>query len=188
MSDQTLYSTQGAGDWLAEAIPGKDSKYWQGVLIANRRNDRPQVHKIPFATVGRGAFYTQEALQEFAEFEKVRRLGKMRLSPRATEALRAFGIGESGGSSTGRKLTVTGINSQIDQATGLAFVQLITSDPLMVYRLEPDQAVAVGKELLEAGQQAQRINSQNQPTATDVTGYEVISDNADVKIMRKVPQ
>ena len=64
--------------------------------------------------------------------------------------MRAFGIGDKNGSSTGRILCIATINPQIDEATGQPFVQLITSDPMMVYRLEPNQAKSLAQELIEA--------------------------------------
>jgi hypothetical protein len=70
--------------------------------------------------------------------------------------MRAFGIGEKGGSTTGRKLNVSTVSLQLDQATGERFVQLVTSEPLMVYRLELSEASALAKELTEAAQAGQR--------------------------------
>jgi hypothetical protein len=77
-------------------------------------------------------------------------MGKMKLTGRAAEVMRAFGIGANGGSTTGRKLTVSGINPQVEESTGKPFIQLVTDEPLMVYRLELEQAKRIATELNEA--------------------------------------
>lgn len=148
--EETLFNTQAAGDWLHEAIPGESPAYWRTALINNRRADRHPPHRISFVTMGRGAFYEPAALQAFAGFEKMRRLGTLKLSGRAAEAMRAFGIGEVGGGTTGRKLNITAITPQIEDVTGMAFVQIITRDPFMVYRLEVPEAQSAAKELTSA--------------------------------------
>lgn len=147
---QTLLTTQAAGDWLHEAIPDESPAYWRHVLINNRRQDRRPPHRIPFGTLGRAAVYTVEALQAFAEFEKSRRLGEMKLTGRAAEALQAFGIGTGAGSTTGRKLQLTAINPQIDEASGKPFVQLVMNDPLRVYRVEVKEAKQIARQLIDA--------------------------------------
>lgn len=186
MSDQTLYSTQAAGDWLAEAIPGKDSKYWQGVLIANRRNDRPQVHKIPFTTIGRGAFYTHQALQEFAEFEKVRRLGQMKLTGRAAEVMQAFGIGSPDGSTTGRRLEVTEVSGQYDETTQTAFVRLAVQNPLRIYRLEPTEAKALIEQLKDALTDSEHFQNIINDEPRNEAQYQTIIDTPDVTVRRRI--
>ncbi|MBJ9591749.1 hypothetical protein I5745_14735 [Burkholderia seminalis] len=97
----------------------------------------------------KAAHYDVHELARFVEFEKQRRLGSVTLTGRAAEVMRAYGIGEKGGSTTGRKLKVSGIHPQVDEA-GKPYVQLITDDPLMVYRLEVAEAVSVLKELAAA--------------------------------------
>ena len=152
-----LYSTQGAAEFLSSALPdGGDSAYWSSVLINNRRVDRTPVHRIPFSRIGKGAFYTPEDLARFVDFEKARRVGSIKLSGRATEALQAFGVGEKGGSATGRRFEVAGITRQVDEATGKSFVRLITTEPLMVYRLELDEARAIAKKLIDAATMGER--------------------------------
>lgn len=149
-NNQTLLTTQAAGDWLHDAIPGESPDHWRHVLINNRRQDRRPPHRIPFGTMGRAAVYTIDALQAFADFEKSRRLGELKLTGRAAEALQAFGIGSGTGGTTGRKLQLTAINSQIDEATGAPFVQIIMNDPLRVYRLEVEEAKQVARQLIDA--------------------------------------
>lgn len=155
-NEQTLLSTNAAGDWLHEAIPGESAAYWRTSLANNRKPDRKPPHRVPFSIIGRGAFYSISDLIEFAEFEKSRRMGQMKLTGRAAEVIRAFGIG-SGGGTTGRNLKVTGITPQIDEASGKPFIQFITDDPLMVYRLELDEAKRIAKELLEASDLGERV-------------------------------
>lgn len=144
--EENFYTTQAACEWLDQAVPGESQKYWQNALINNRRQDRNPAHRIPFSLMGKTALYTLEALQEFANFEKARRLGQLKLTGRAAEVIRAFGIGQ-GGTGTGRRLKFTGINPQIDEATGHAFVQIIIADPLLVFRLEVDEAKSLHREL-----------------------------------------
>lgn len=153
--EETFFTTQAACEWLDQAFPGESPKYWQNVLINNRRQDRNPPHRIPFSLMGKVAVYTIESLQDFASFEKSRRLGQVKLSGRAAEVVRAFGIGQ-GGSSTGRKMNISGINPQVDETTGQCFVQIIISDPLLVFRLDSDEAKAIGRELIEAGEVCER--------------------------------
>lgn len=153
MSNELL-NTQAAADWLDKAIPGESPSYWSGVLINNRRNDRPQVYKLPLTRVGKGAFYTVEALNSYADFEKSRRLGSIKLTGRAAEALHAYGIGQ-GGSTTGRPWKGAAVTLQTDEAGGV-FVQLVVREPLTVFRMEPQQALDLGEELVEVGRVAGR--------------------------------
>lgn len=153
---QTLLSTNAAGDWLNDAVPGETPAHWRTALANNRKSERNPPYRVPFSTVGRGAFYAVSDLLEYAEFEKARRMGKMKLTGRAAEVMRAFGIGANDGSTTGRKLKVSGINPQVEESTGKPFIQLITDEPLMVYRLELEQAKSISAELNEAIQCCER--------------------------------
>ncbi len=148
--DETYLNTNAASEWLHNAIPGESKEYWRHALINNRRQDRTPPHRVPFSTLGRMAIYTLPALEAFAEFEKARRLGEMKLSARAAEAMLAFGIGQEGGSTTGRQLRVTSITAQVDETTNAPFAQLIIEDPLRVYRLDVQQARSIADELVEA--------------------------------------
>jgi len=136
---EELLSTQAAAERIAEAIhePGGVA-YWSRYLTNNRREDRSPPHRIPFERLGGGAFYRPENIATFIEFEKSRRLGVLKLSGRAAEALRAFGIGEAGGGTTGRKLDCT-LTAQLDPTTGTPYAQLVIQDPLLVFRIEPGQ-------------------------------------------------
>ena len=153
--EETLFTTQAACEWLDQAIPGESQKYWRNALINNRRQERNPPHRIPFSTMGKTALYTLEALHDFAGFEKSRRLGQMKLTGRAAEVVRAFGIGQ-GGTSTGRILNISSIIPQVDETTGRFFVQVVISDPLLVFRLDADEAKSIGHELIEAGDVCER--------------------------------
>ena len=48
------------------------------------------------------------------------------------------------------------VTLQVDQATRTRFVQLVTSDPLMVYRLELGEAKALAKELADCAHAGER--------------------------------
>src|SRR3546814_12925214 len=93
-------------DWSSDVCSSDlgGAGYWSNFLINNRRSDRHPVHRIPFERIGTGAFYTPDVLEEFVNFERSRRIGEMKLTGRAAEALRAFGVGEPGSRTTGRKL------------------------------------------------------------------------------------
>lgn len=155
MIDEVMNSNV-AGDVLHELMPDKPADEWAIWLRNNRNQSRQVSYRVPFERISNGAFYRKEDLAEFAAWEKSRQLGTLKLSPRAKEALEAFGVGIATGSTTGRKLTVTGINPQVDEATGKTFIQMIFSDPLRVYRVELGQAEAVAKELNEAIQFCKR--------------------------------
>jgi len=147
---EELLSNSVTAQTLFEALPDKTLEQWTLWLQNNRNPARRTPYRIPYVKMGGGVFYRTEELEKFVEWEKARRLGSIKLTGRAAEALRAFGIGEAGGGTTGRKLNVTGINPQVDSVSGLPYVQIITSDPLMVYRVEVEQAREIVRELSEA--------------------------------------
>lgn len=149
MTDKLLNNSVTA-QMLYEALPDKTLEQWTLWLQNNRNPARRAPYRIPYVKMGGGVFYRTEELETFVEWEKARRLGTFKLSGRAAEALRAFGIGEAGGGTTGRKLNITAINPQVDSASGLPYVQVITNEPLMVYRVEIDQAQEIVRELSEA--------------------------------------
>lgn len=154
----TQYTTQAASEWLDEAIPGHTPKYWQGVLLNNRRENRRNVHEVPYTLVGKCAFYREEDLRSFAEFEKQKRIGNKKLTGRATEVIRAFGIGQTGGTSQGWKWD--GASATPQHVAGEIFVQVVVNNPLTVFKLSPAEAISFGKELLEAGEFSERLKEQ----------------------------
>lgn len=182
MTETTVFTTQAAGDWLHEAIPGESPEYWRQALINNRRADRTPPHRVPFSTMGRAAVYSPEALRDFAEFEKSRRIGQLKLTGRAAEVLQAFGIGQDGGA-YGRNWRGGGAN-QVITNSGECFVQVRIDAPLIVFAMTPGQAIEFGKELVEVGQAAQRQNAERK-SSQDLTGYKTVSDTPDMLIMKK---
>lgn len=159
-------STQAAGEYLSQQFPAKSAEQWALWLRNNRNQARRAIYRVKAELIGRSAFYAPEELEAFLTFEKSRQRGAIKLTGRAAEVMHAYGIGTSAGSGTGRKLKVTGINPQIDEVTGKPYVQLITHDPLMVYRLEPEQAKTISDELAEVVACCKRASG-NQQTHGD---------------------
>lgn len=156
MTDELL-SNNVAAQTLHDLEPEKTPEQWTHWLQNNRNQSRAVPYRIPFERMAGGVFYRQEELAAFIEWEKSRQLGTLKLTGRAAEVMRAYGIGEKSGSATGRKLKVTSINPQIDEATGTPYVQLIANDPLMVYRIEIDEAEAIMQEMAEAVDVCKRV-------------------------------
>lgn len=150
ITQEELWGNLVAAEFLSKHLTDRDVDQWALWLRNNRNQSRHVPYRIAFERISNATFYRPEELAKFLEWEKSRQLGVMKLTGRAAEVMRAFGIGSSAGSTTGRKLTIVGIHDQIDDITGEPFVQLITSDPLMVYRLDRDQARKLATELLDA--------------------------------------
>lgn len=140
-----MLSTQAAAAALHEAIPEPEG-YWARFLMNNKRPDRNPPFRVEFVKMGGGVLYPRKALADFIEWEKSRRLGTMKLTGRAAEALRAFGIGEAGGGTTGRSLDCT-IHPQQNPTTGQPYIQLIVKNPLLVFHLDVEQAEELIREL-----------------------------------------
>lgn len=146
--EEVLYTSSKAAVVLHEQLRDKTIAQWETWLRNNRNGTRNAVHSIPFERVGKGAMYRAEDLAKFVVWEKSRRLGTMKLSNRAAEALHAVGFGEQGGSATGRSLDCQ-VVAAIDEATGRHFAQLVIRNPLLVFRLESEQVRALAYELTE---------------------------------------
>jgi hypothetical protein len=140
-------NTQDAAALLRESVNEPDG-YWSQYLVNNRRPGRKTPYRIPFTKVGGAVQYDRADLAKFIEWEKGRRLGGVKLTGRAAEVMAAYGIGEAGGSSSGRKLDCA-INPQVDPVTGKPYLQLILNNPLLVFRVELDQARLISAELAE---------------------------------------
>lgn len=181
--EETLLNTQVAAETLHELIPSELPDYWRNFLINNRRTDRNSAYSVPIVYIGRGAFYNPEELRKFADWENGRRIGKLKMTGRAAEVMRAFGIGEVSGGSTGRKLNVTGITAQIDQATKKPFVQLITAEPLMVYRIEPQQAKDIVREMQEIIDFCERVDIK--PQVQKLSRHKTLVETGVVRVTRK---
>lgn len=149
MPDTSLLTRDAAAQWLAEQIGDKTASQWADWLRGNANHARRAAYRIPTMKAGRNTLYAQEELRLFVEFEKARRVGELKLTGRAAEAVWAFGVG-AGGSTTGRPLNVTAINPQIGE-DGTRFIQMIVSAPqLLVFRLDVAQAEAIARDLAEA--------------------------------------
>jgi hypothetical protein len=144
-----FYSTQAAAEHLAGQF-GETVDYWI-TRLANMRNPKRKVsYRLNFAaTEGRLGMYAEEDLRAFTEFEKTRRIGDIKLSPRAAEALHAFGIGQPGGSTTGRKLKYAATIQPSNDSTSNPFVQLLIKDPLLVFRLDQGEFNVLVADLCE---------------------------------------
>lgn len=141
-----LLSNSAAAALLAEQIPEKDSAQWMQWLQNNRNPARNAVYRIPFSRIGSGVFYRPDEIAKFAEWEKSRKVGTLKLTGQAAEALRAFGIGEKDGGATGRRLDCD-ITVQVDPANSRPYAQLLIKNPLLVFRLESEQVKQLHREL-----------------------------------------
>jgi hypothetical protein len=150
--------TAAAADYLHEQVPGESLNYWTLRLTNLRRTDRPHPFLLGFAKYeGKAGYYLLTDVAAYAEFEKTRRIGKVKLSSRAAQAMRAFGIGELGGGSQGRLFKGGSAALAVGNADGKPFVQAIINEPLMVFALTAEQAITFGRDLVETGQAAKRI-------------------------------
>lgn len=181
MNTTDLLSRQAAAEWLAGQLQDKTVKQWALWLRNNANTARRAVYRVQVETVGRSAFYKPDELEKFVEFEKGRQLGQLKLTGRAAEVLQAFGTGTEGATTNGRKWKGGSANLGTDK--GAAFVQTIINEPLTVFAMTTDQAIEFGRELIEAGQAAQRINDQA-PQQPD-RGYKVLTSTPAVIIKRK---
>lgn len=148
--DDELYGNSRAAQFLSQALTDRTPDQWALWLRNNRNLARHAPYRIDVVHLSNRSFYRPQELAKFIEWEKSRRLGVLKLSGRAAEAMLAYGIGTATGSTTGRKLEVVGIYEQTDQVTSERYVQLITGKPLMVYRLDLDQARDIATKLLHA--------------------------------------
>lgn len=182
MTTTELLSRQAAAEWLAQQLQDKTAEQWALWLRNNANTARRATYRIQTEQIGRSAFYNLGELEKFAEFEKGRQLGQLKLTGRAAEVLQAFGTGTEGATTNGRKWKGACANLGTDK--GAAFVQTIINEPLTVFAMTAGQAIEFGRELIEAGQAAQRINSQAQQQP-DMTGYNTVTENATIIIKRK---
>lgn len=139
-----------AAAYLSEQLQDKTPEQYKLLLNSSRVKSRAVAYRIPYEKLSGGIIYRVDELDKYIALQKSRTMGTVKLSTRAAEALKAVGFGEAAGSSTGRKFNITGINPQVDEATGEVFIQIITRDPLMVYRLEIEEAKAIAQELTGA--------------------------------------
>jgi len=182
MNASELLNRQVAAEWLAQQLQGKTAEQWALWLRNNANTARRASYRIQTEQLGRGTFYNINELEKFAEFEKGRQLGQLKLTGRAAEVLQAFGTGTDGATTNGRKWKGASANLGTDK--GVAFVQTVINEPLTVFAMTATQAIEFGQELVEAGQAAQRINSRA-PQQPDLNGYKTVTENAAIIIKRK---
>jgi len=178
---QDLMKTDKAANLLADRLTARGVDQWASWLRNNRNHAHRTTYRIPTEKIGREVFYQRGELDKFIAFEASRTVGEFQLSSRAAEALHAMGIGNPGATSQGRKFESGHANGAV-APDGTTFVQVALSSPLAVYRLTPQQAIDLGKDLTDTGQHLLSQASGNLKPAT----YEVVSDNAYMKISRKV--
>lgn len=157
MTDELL-SNSVTAQALCDLLPDKTFEQWTLWLQNNRNQSRQVPYRIPFVKMAGGVFYRREELEKYSDWEKARQLGTIKLTGRAAEVLRAFSVREGGVPATGRKLNVVGVSLQVDETTKKTFIRLIAGDPLTIYRLELDEAAALGTDLLENAQAGKRIS------------------------------
>lgn len=127
-----------------QAALGERDGFWRVFLQNNRRADRAASHPIPYTVLRGRPVYQVTDLDCFIAAQKNATGARGQVAGTLDDALRAIG-----GWPTGRPF-VSQITPQIEEGTGITFVRIHLSDPLAVYRLDPDQARAVAAELTEA--------------------------------------
>lgn len=177
--------TKAAADFLHEQVPGETEKYWLARLNNMRRTDRPQTFNLQFAKIeGKAGFYDQKDVAAYSEFEKLRRIGRTKLSGRAAQVMQAFGIGEPGGGSFGRKWVGARAHVVPSPDGGPVFVQFFIHEPMLAFAMSAEQASTLGKELVEMGRAAQRFNGDAPPLPAPE--FEVVTDNDAMLVKRRV--
>ena len=138
----TLISSTQAAQRLDAAL-GDGSDYWLRFLQNNRRADRNPGRTIP-VRISRGRpMYLADELDQYIDEERARRLRLNRVPTSLNGLLQALGQ-----SSVGRMFDPR-VSAQADSDTA-RFVQMVTADPLLVYRLDAEQARAIARRLVEA--------------------------------------
>ena len=150
MNNQNKVLTASEAEKHLQAALGERDGYWRVFLQNNRRPDRQPAHVIPYAVERGRPVYMSAALDEFIANQKADALDRGQVPGRLDDALRAIG-----GWPTGRPWAGW-ITPQVEEGTGVTFVRVHLADPLAVYRLDPDQARAVAKDLIESADQVDR--------------------------------
>lgn len=154
---QELLNTAQAADWLATRTEGRPPQAWVTWLRNSRNPARKTAFKITPTKIGNDLFWKVADLENLAEFERARELGSIKLSARAAEAIQAMGIGKTGATEQGRLFESGNANLATDNDTGAPIVQLVLASPLAIYRMSPDQAITLGRELIETGEHGKSI-------------------------------
>lgn len=183
MIPSEFLSRQAASEWLAEQLPDKSVNQWALWLRNNANVARHTIYRIPVVAIGRGAFYTPDELAKFAEFEKARQFGQLKLTGRAAELFHAIGVGTEGATGMGRKWK--GGTANAAARDGAVVVQAVIDEPLLIFVMTPEQAIEFGRELLEAGQYAQKVNEGSRQQNDD-SSYTTLIDTPDLTVKRRV--
>lgn len=132
-----------AEQYLQSAL-GEREGYWRTYLQNNRRTERNPRHHIPYQVVRGRPRYEKAHLDQHIALvrEDFARRGKVAGS--VHEVFKAVG-----GCPTGRPFVAT-VSPQIEEGEGIGFLQLLISEPLLVYRLDLEQARQVAAEITEA--------------------------------------
>lgn len=154
MTDELL-SNAVAAQLLHDALPDKTAEQWATWLQNNRNQSRSVPYRIAFDRLAGGVFYRRDELAKFCEWEEARQLGSIKLTGRMAEALRAVGFGELGGTARGRLFKGGASRFVIDPAEG-GYVQTIINEPFLVFAMTPDEAIAFGRGLVDAGLASKR--------------------------------
>jgi hypothetical protein len=178
---QDLMKSDKAADLLADKLTARTPDQWAMWLRNNRNHAHRTTYRIPTEKVGREVFYQREELDKFIAFEASRTVGEFKLSGRAAEALHAMGIGKAGATSQGRRFEGGSATGAV-APDGTTFVQVALSSPLAVYRLTPQQAIELAKDLTDAAQHLLSLANDNRSPAT----YKVITADAGMTVTRKV--
>ncbi len=142
MKSESVSSTD-AERYLQAAL-GEPDGYWRVFLQNNRRPDRSPPHHIPFVVMrGRPQYQTKD-LDAFIEYQRESELNRGKVPGGLDDALRAIG-----GWPTGRPFSAN-ITPQVEEGTGVTFISIFLANPLIAFRLDPDQARSVAAELIEA--------------------------------------
>ncbi len=147
------FAVKDVAAYLAKELGGS-SACWVTWLANDRKPER--ANRLPPVRGPGRPRYLGAAVQAFVDAERARRMQRSGPSGRVAEVMRAFGIGESDGSSTGRRLDCQ-VSAQLDEATGEGFVQMAVASPLRIYRLEPAQARELALQLAREAKDAERL-------------------------------
>ena len=187
--DDDLLDTDAAGRWLSGALSDKTPAQWALWLRNNRNQSRHASYRVNVQRFGKKACYLLVDLERFADWEKSRQLGTVKLSGRVVEVMRAYGMDEVGGSNYGRKLDYEVQLSSEQDRPDRQFVRLMIKRPLGVFRLEADEAEALAKELQATAQAIRRHADPATPSHPGAIDYEILINTEDLTVSRlKVPK
>lgn len=127
-----------------QAALGEPDGYWRVYLQNNRRPERKPAHVVPFHVVRGRPRYKRSDLDAHIAILRSNELQRGKVPGRLGDVMRAMG-----GTPTGRPF-LPHITPQIEEGEGIGFVRLQIADPLMVFRLDPEQAREVAHQLMAA--------------------------------------